>query len=170
MANDRSRRPPEPGPPSTTQTGPPRSDAGRPDQTRGLGSPRRPPEAGSKPGSKPGFGSDSGSGARAARRALLAAGLAGGAVAGLAVARRLGRDVPPLYRSLRTTPLEFPFRGHRVVWYIAGRESASPVVLIHGIHATASAHEMEGLFQRLSADHRVYAYDLLGFGASERPE
>lgn len=107
----------------------------------------------------------------AGRRALLVAGLAGGAaVAGLAAARRLGRDAPSLYRSLRATPLDFPFRGHRVVWYTAGRDGAPPVVLVHGIHATASAREMAGLFERLAEDHRVYAYDLLGFGASERPD
>ena len=123
------------------------------------------------PRSRSGSGEGSAEGRSAARRALLvAAGLAGGAVAGLAVARRLGRDVPPIYRTLRAAPREFPFRGYRVVRYADGPEPAPPVVLVHGIHAAASAWEMRALFERLAEDHRVHACDLLGFGASERPE
>ena len=154
MATDRTKRPREAGPPvraARSETEPP----------RGLPLPRRP--------GAPAREADEHAG-RAARRALVVAGLAGGAVAGLAMARRLGKDVPPLYRSLRSTPLDFPFRNHRVVWYTAGEAGAPPVVLIHGIHAAASAWEMRELFERLAEDHRVYALDLLGFGASERPE
>jgi len=158
MATDRTKRPREAGPPT-------RPAPSQTDNHRGPSSPRRPPEPADP--RTPNRGSDD---RRGARRALVAAGLAGGAVAGLAVARRLGRDVPPLYRSLRSTPLEFPFRNHRVVWYTAGKEGTVPVVLIHGIHAAASAWEMRELFDRLAEDHRVYAYDLLGFGASSRPE
>jgi len=158
MGNDGPKRPKEAGRPN-----PESSERAQP---RAVPGPRRPHWADSDPSSDPGEGT----GKRSARRALLVAGLAGGAVAGLAMARRLGRDVPPLYRSLPTTPLDFPFRNHRVVWYAGGREGAAPVVLIHGIHTAASAWEMWGLFTRLGEDHRVYAYDLLGFGASERPE
>ena len=157
MATDRTKRPREAGPPA-------RPSHPETDVSRGLPSPRRPADPAREGAEHEG---------RAARRALAlagVAGLAGGAVAGLAVARRLGRDVPPLYRSLRSTPLDFPFRNHRVVWYTAGKEGAPPVLLIHGIHAAASAWEMRELFDRLAADHRVYAIDLLGFGASDRPE
>jgi len=163
MATDRTKRPREAGPPA-------RPSHPETETSRGLPSPRRPTDPAAEGAEHEG---------RSARRALAlagVAGLAGGAVAGLAVARRLGRDVPPLYRSLRSTPLDFPFRNHRVVWYTAGNEGAihkqgmERVVLIHGIHAAASAWEMRELFDRLAADHRVYALDLLGFGASDRPE
>lgn len=170
MATDRTKRPREAGPPA-------RSNQPQNDASRGLPSPRRPANS-AREAAEAAAASGRGDG-RSARRALAlagVAGLAGGAVAGLAVARRLGKDVPPLYRSLRSTPLEFPFRNHRVVWYTASKEgainkeAAERLVLIHGIHAAASAWEMRELFAGLAEDHRVYALDLLGFGASDRPE
>ncbi len=161
MGNDGPKRPKEAGRPRREG-----AESVEHPEPRAVPGPRRPLGAEPDPPVDPGEDT----GRRSARRALLVAGLAGGAVAGLAVARRLGRDTPPLYRSLPTAPLEFPFRNHRVVWYVGGREGAAPVVLIHGIHTAASAWEMRGLFSRLGEDHRVYAYDLLGFGASERPE
>ena len=92
----------------------------------------------------------------------------------LGAARRLGRDVPPFYRSLRARPREWSWAGHRIVWYEAGAPAAggdgAPVVLVHSIHAVASAWEVRELFARLGADRRVLAYDLLGFGASDRPD
>jgi pimeloyl-ACP methyl ester carboxylesterase len=106
-------------------------------------------------------------------------------VAGLAAARRLGRDTPPLYRSLHAAPREWWWNGFRLVYYEAGPagpkgpegeaiEASEPVVLVHSIHAAASAWEMRGLFDRLRPDRdrrrRVIALDLLGFGASERPD
>ncbi len=45
----------------------------------------------------------------------------------------------------------------------------SPVLLVHGIDAAASGHEMRAPFAGLSQAHRVYAIDLLGFGLSDRP-
>lgn len=90
--------------------------------------------------------------------------------AGLAVARRLGRDVPPLYRSLRAAPRDWRWSGFRVVHYEAGPPEGEPVVLVHSVHAAASAWEMRELFAGLGADHRVLTYDLLGFGASDRPD
>jgi len=112
-------------------------------------------------------------GGRAWRRVLGLAGLAAGGAAGLAALRRLGRDTPPLYRSLQATPHELSWSGFRIVYYTAGPEEAPPAVLVHGIHAAASAWEMRELFARLArpeGGHRVIAYDLLGFGASDRPD
>lgn len=112
---------------------------------------------------------------RARGRALLfTVGAVGGVAVALGAARRLGRDVPPFYRSLRARPREWSWAGHRIVWYEAGAPAAArdaaPVLLVHSIHAVASAWEMRELFARLGADRRVLAYDLLGFGASDRPD
>lgn len=111
---------------------------------------------------------------RVKRRALFLTLGAVGGLAALGTARRLGRDVPPFYRSLKARPREWSWAGHRIVWYEGGAPAAgggaAPVVLVHSIHAVASAWEMRELFARLGADRRVLAYDLLGFGASDRPD
>lgn len=105
-------------------------------------------------------------------KTLALASVAGAAA--LAVARRAGRDVPPLYRSLRATPHDYSWGGHRVVYYESDPTSrpadAPPLVLVHSIHAAASAWEMRELFRRFAGDYRVLAVDLLGFGASDRPD
>jgi pimeloyl-ACP methyl ester carboxylesterase len=45
-----------------------------------------------------------------------------------------------------------------------------PVLLIHSINASASAHEIKPIYDRLKNDRRVYALDLPGFGFSERSD
>src|SRR5579885_2619365 len=102
------------------------------------------------------------------RRALVA--LAGGA--GLLMARS-PRQVP--YADL-AADLNAAIGGERRTFsWIQGavsyrvRGSGPPVILLHGIHAAASAYEMRRLFALLDAGYRVYAPDLLGFGLSDRP-
>jgi pimeloyl-ACP methyl ester carboxylesterase len=61
-------------------------------------------------------------------------------------------------------------RGQLVnVFYKVSEGEGAPVVLIHGIDAAASSYEMRHVFAGLSASHRVYALDLVGFGLSDRP-
>jgi pimeloyl-ACP methyl ester carboxylesterase len=48
--------------------------------------------------------------------------------------------------------------------------AAPPVLLIHSINASASAHEIKPIYDRLKSDRRVYALDLPGFGFSERSD
>jgi pimeloyl-ACP methyl ester carboxylesterase len=43
-----------------------------------------------------------------------------------------------------------------------------PLLLLHGIHPSASAHELRLLFESFRDERRVYAPDLPGFGSSER--
>ncbi len=43
------------------------------------------------------------------------------------------------------------------------------VLLVHGIYAGSSSYEFRRLFPLLARDHRVVAIDLLGNGASDRP-
>jgi pimeloyl-ACP methyl ester carboxylesterase len=97
---------------------------------------------------------------------LAAAGLAG-AAAGIWRLARAGRGAAPPAPSLPAPAESWPWRGHRVAAYRRGE--GPPVVLVHSIHAAASAREMREPFERLATDRTVHAYDLLGFGASDRP-
>jgi pimeloyl-ACP methyl ester carboxylesterase len=53
--------------------------------------------------------------------------------------------------------------------HVAGPENAPALLLVHSINAAASAHEVAPLYRALSADFRVFAPDLPGFGQSARP-
>lgn len=97
---------------------------------------------------------------------LIAAGVAG-ATAGLWRLARAGRAAAPPGPSLPAPAESWLWRGHRVAAYRRG--AGPPVVLVHSIHAAASAREVRQPFERLSTDRTVHAYDLLGFGASDRP-
>ncbi|WIG61667.1 MAG: hypothetical protein OJF49_004415 [Ktedonobacterales bacterium] len=44
-----------------------------------------------------------------------------------------------------------------------------PLVLVHGVYAGASSYEYRRVFDTLAQNYRVYAFDLLGFGLSDRP-
>ena len=50
--------------------------------------------------------------------------------------------------------------------YCAGR--GSPVLLVHTVNAAACAAEVRPLFEELQKNHTVYAFDLPGYGLSER--
>ncbi len=54
-----------------------------------------------------------------------------------------------------------------IAYAVKGR--GEPLVLVHGIYAGASSFEYRRVFDLLSQNYRVYAFDLLGFGLSERP-
>ena len=98
---------------------------------------------------------------------LAAAGAAAGLAAGLWRLARGGREAPPLAATLPAPAEGWTWRGHRVATYRRGE--GPPIVLVHSIHAAATAREMREMFGRLSRDRTVHAYDLLGFGASDRP-
>jgi len=59
-------------------------------------------------------------------------------------------------------------RAGRLGWYRAGR--GRPMLLLHSINAAGSACEVRPIFEHFSAEHRVYAPDLPGFGSSERSD
>ncbi len=58
----------------------------------------------------------------------------------------------------------------RLAYYVDTRAAGRPVVLLHGVDATASSKEMAPLFDALRGERPVYALDLPGFGLSERVE
>jgi pimeloyl-ACP methyl ester carboxylesterase len=79
------------------------------------------------------------------------------------------RPVPPLPAAVKAergmlTTLD----AGAVSFYVDGTGSGRPVVLLHGIHAAASAFEMRSLFEAFRGERPVYAADLPGYGFSER--
>lgn len=64
----------------------------------------------------------------------------------------------------------FPWRCGRVFFKSAGdANSGLPIVFIHGISAGYSSFMWRKNFDPLSADFRVLALDLIGFGFSDKP-
>lgn len=61
----------------------------------------------------------------------------------------------------------FAWRGHRVGYVKRG--AGPPLVLVHSLHAAASALEWRMVLPELAKSHTCYAVDLLGFGDSDRP-
>ncbi len=104
------------------------------------------------------------------RRALLASGAAIGAAATLnALATR---GVAPLDNLIGGEAKWFEWRGRRLFYTHrkARARKGRPVLLLHGIHATAWSYEWRSNVDALAAQHDVYALDLLGFGMSDRPQ
>jgi pimeloyl-ACP methyl ester carboxylesterase len=57
-----------------------------------------------------------------------------------------------------------------VSYYTAGPDSGRPLVLVHSVNAAPSAFEMSPLFDHYRSRRPVLAFELPGFGGSERPD
>ena len=64
----------------------------------------------------------------------------------------------------------FRWKHGRVFYKTSGLEnSGPPLVFVHGVGAGASSFMWRKNFDELAKDFRVYAFDLLGFGFSDKP-
>jgi pimeloyl-ACP methyl ester carboxylesterase len=64
----------------------------------------------------------------------------------------------------------FHWKHGRVFYKTSGaKNSGPPMVFIHGVGAGASSFMWRKNFDELAKDFRVYAFDLLGFGFSDKP-
>jgi len=79
--------------------------------------------------------------------------------------------------ALRAAPVRHDLPGAGRYWVTDQGDLFSkvhgqgrPILLLHGIHAAASAFEMRKIMPPLAIDHEVHALDLLGFGLSDRPD
>ena len=72
-------------------------------------------------------------------------------------------DLPPAVAAERR---EIDGRAGRSSYYVAG--DGAPLLLIHSINAAGSVYEVKPLFEHYRRTRRVYAFDLPGFGFSER--
>jgi pimeloyl-ACP methyl ester carboxylesterase len=90
-----------------------------------------------------------------------------GAACGLwAFNRRLERNTPPP-APLGGEARRYRWRNGGISYSVAGE--GEPLLLVHGVYAGASSLEFRQNFEELSGSFRVYALDLLGCGASEKP-
>jgi pimeloyl-ACP methyl ester carboxylesterase len=63
----------------------------------------------------------------------------------------------------------FDARGVKIRYVTQG--TGEPVVLIHGLHASAATNwQLPGIFTALAKDHQVIALDLPGHGGSDKPD
>ena len=99
------------------------------------------------------------------RKALIS----GGAALGLAATFNalIGKSVEPLENLVGGEEGWFHWRGHRIAY--TKRGSGPPLLLVHGLYATASSFEWRFNVDELARQHTVYTIDLLGFGRSDRP-
>lgn len=85
------------------------------------------------------------------------------------LAQLLGGKHLPLAPALDADRHEIATSDAGTISYYADTSaSGRPLVLLHGIHAAASAYDMRPLFDSYRGQRPVYALDLPGFGFSER--
>ncbi len=99
---------------------------------------------------------------------LAGAGVLSGGVAALAGTNAaLAAAAPPLWSVLPGDTKRYSWRDGEISYAVCG--TGPPLLLLHGIYATACGYEMRRLFAPLTAQYRVYCPDLIGFGLSDRP-
>ncbi len=96
--------------------------------------------------------------------ALATAGAAGALALGNALSD-LGVGEPPVV--LDGEQRQYAWRHGNIAYTVKGQ--GEPLVLVHGVYAGASSYEFRRVFDLFARDFRVYAFDLLGFGRSDRP-
>lgn len=75
----------------------------------------------------------------------------------------------PLPSAIDAERSEFQTQDAGVINYYSDTQATGrPVVLVHGVHAAASAFDVKPLFDGLRSRRPVYALDLPGFGFSAR--
>jgi pimeloyl-ACP methyl ester carboxylesterase len=92
---------------------------------------------------------------------------AAGGIGALVVARRLSMPSAEPYSVLEGEQGRYAWTQGDIFYAVKGR--GEPIVLVHGVYAGASSFEFRKVFNALAERFRVYAFDLLGFGLSDRP-
>lgn len=98
---------------------------------------------------------------------LAALGLAATTSALAAANRLIAMAEGETYSVLRGEEGRYTWPHGAIFYTVRGR--GAPLLLVHGLYPGASSFEFRRVFEPLSAQYRVYALDLLGFGLSARP-
>lgn len=102
-----------------------------------------------------------------------AAGLGAGYAGVAANNSRIWQNIQPLTNKLPgETSQHYSNSGNYMTFYkVAGSDKpGTPVVFVHGIGAGNSSYEWLQNFPALAENYKTYAYDLLGFGNSAKPD
>ncbi|HEX2913994.1 MAG TPA: alpha/beta fold hydrolase [Chloroflexia bacterium] len=85
---------------------------------------------------------------------------------------RIWNSVPPLESKLPGESRYYRSRQGIIFYKEAGQsdQGKSPVVFVHGIGAGNHSYEWLENFGPISEQYHSYAFDLLGFGSSDKPE
>jgi pimeloyl-ACP methyl ester carboxylesterase len=95
-------------------------------------------------------------------------GIVGGGAAALAgVNAALAATAPALWPVLPGDEKRYSWRDGEIGYTVRGE--GPPLLLLHGIYATACGYEMRRVFAPFAERYRVYCPDLIGFGLSDRP-
>jgi pimeloyl-ACP methyl ester carboxylesterase len=99
---------------------------------------------------------------------LMGAGTALGGAAMLAGANAaLAATASPLWPILPGDTKRYSWRDGEISYAVRG--TGTPLLLLHGIYATACGYEMRRVFAPFAEHYRVYCPDVIGFGLSDRP-
>lgn len=95
--------------------------------------------------------------------------MSGGALLGAAAAYNAfaRKDIDKLTNLIGGEEGGFEWRGRRIAF--TRRGEGPPLLLLHGINATAWSYEWIDNVDHLARGNTVYTIDLLGFGRSDRP-
>ncbi len=95
--------------------------------------------------------------------------MSGGALLGAAAAYNAfaRKDIDQLTNLIGGEEGGFEWRGRRIAF--TRRGEGPPLLLLHGINATAWSYEWIDNVDHLARGNTVYTLDLLGFGRSDRP-
>ncbi len=94
----------------------------------------------------------------------------GGVVGGLTIFNKMTESMAGQLDTVLTgEERRYPWKDGDMFYQVKGDRNAKPLLLIHGFGPGASSYEWRKNVDALSAQFRVYAIDLLGFGLSDRP-
>lgn len=95
--------------------------------------------------------------------------LAGASCAGIAGVNALENKFALRHNRLESSESNY-YHWKNFNIYYTRKGFGKPVILLHDLKPDSSAHEWSNLIDRLAEHHRVYAFDLLGCGRSDKPE
>jgi pimeloyl-ACP methyl ester carboxylesterase len=96
--------------------------------------------------------------------------IVGGTLGSLALINKVTEQMAgELDTVLNGEERRYPWKYGDIFYKVKGAHGAKPLVLIHGFGPGASSYEWRKNIDALSAQFRVFALDLLGFGLSEHP-